>query len=44
VGLGRGFFSPDPLEWVLDYDEDDDPTLALLDAIKEDFCQQVKVA
>lgn len=41
---GEDFFPPDPLEWVLDYDEDDDPTLVLLDAVKEDFCQQVKVA
>jgi hypothetical protein len=29
---------------VLDYDEDEDPTLALLDAVKEDFHQEVKVA
>jgi hypothetical protein len=29
---------------VLGYDKDEDPTLALLDAIKEDFCQEVKVA
>ena len=37
------FFTPDPLNWVLDCDEDEEPTLALLDAVKEDFIREVKV-
>ena len=44
MGPGRGFLSPDPFDWVLGYGEDEDPTLALLDAVKEDFCREVKVA
>ena len=37
-------FPPDPLDWVLDYDEEEEPTLALLDPIKYDFLREVKVA
>jgi hypothetical protein len=33
-----GVFPPDlPLDWVLDGDEDEDQSLAILDAIEEDF-------
>jgi hypothetical protein len=35
-------YFPDPLDW--DYDEEEDPALALLDAIEEDFHKEVKVA
>ena len=35
-------YSPDPLDW--DYDEEEDLTLALLDAIEEDFHKEVKDA
>lgn len=31
-----------PLDWVLDGDEDEDQSLAILDAIEEDFNQEVK--
>lgn len=33
-----------PLDWVLDGVEDEDPSLAILDAIEEDFHREVKVA
>ncbi|XP_059445810.1 uncharacterized protein LOC132177482 [Corylus avellana] len=36
-------FSPDPLDWVLDCDEDEDPTLALLDVVKEDFLREERL-
>jgi hypothetical protein len=39
-----GEFSPDPLDWVLDCIEDEDPTLAPMDEVKEDFVLEVKVA
>jgi hypothetical protein len=33
-------YPPDmPLDWVLDSDEDEDPSLAILDAIEEHFFQ-----
>jgi hypothetical protein len=35
-------YSPDPLNW--DYDEVEDPALALLDAIEEDFLWEAKDA
>jgi hypothetical protein len=31
-----------PLDWVLDGDEDEDQSLAILDAIEEDFNWEVK--
>jgi hypothetical protein len=40
-----GVFHPDmPLDWVLDSDEDKDPSLAILDAIEDDFHREAKVA
>jgi hypothetical protein len=33
-----------PLDWALDAVEDEDPSLAILDAIEEDFHRKVKVA
>jgi hypothetical protein len=39
----RMLFCPDPLDWVLDCEKDEDPTLVLLDAIKEEFLREVKV-
>jgi hypothetical protein len=40
-----GVYTPDrPLDWVLDGDEEEDPSLAILDSIEEDFLQEVKVA
>ena len=41
--LPFGCFSPNPLDWVLDYDDEEDSTLVLLDAVKEDFLREVKV-
>jgi hypothetical protein len=41
---GEVDFFPNPLDWMLRCDEDEDPTLALLDAIEENFHREVKVA
>ena len=39
-----GELSPSPLDWVLDCDEEEDPYLAMLDDMEEDFLRVMDVA
>jgi hypothetical protein len=51
LGWGRGrfplpfgFFPPNmPLDLVLDGDEEEDPSLAIMDAIEEDFHRKLRL-
>jgi hypothetical protein len=39
-----GVYPPSmPLDWVLDRDKGEDPSLAIFDAIEQDFLRKVKV-
>jgi hypothetical protein len=38
-----GELSPNPLDWVLDYDKEEDPYSAMLDDVEEDFLRVMDV-